>query len=104
MRAGGASVVRLTIVALAMFTTVAVALHWALSAEPGSIVGESFFLYAAIPGAIIRSFLYGVHGGPSGDLNDWVLAVGSSLIWTSLFMGVWVGLSSILKHVRQGAA
>ena len=97
--------VRLPVLALAVFTTIAVAIDFVLSrSESNPIPGDSFVLVAAIPGAIIRSLFYGVHGAPPGALNDWVLAVGSSLVWTPLVLGVRVGIRLIVKRVRQGAA
>ncbi len=98
--------VRLPFVVLIVFTTIAVALYLALSRmwDSGSSNGESFVLFAAIPGSIVRSLLYGVHGAPRGALNDWVLSIGSSLVWTPILIGLGVGLSSILKRARHGAA
>jgi len=97
--------IRLPVLGLALFTTIAVTIHLGLSrSESNPIPGDSLVLLAAIPGAIIRSLFYGVHGAPPGDLNDWVLAVGSSLVWTSLVLGVGVGIRLIVKHMRQRAA
>ncbi len=101
--------VRLRFVVLIVFTTIAVTLDLALSriSDSGPSTGESFVLFAAIPGSIVRSLFYGVHGAPPGALNDWVLATGSSLVWTPILIGLGVGLYSILgilERARHGAA
>jgi len=97
--------IRLPVLALALFTAIAVTIHFVLSrSESNPIPGDALVLLAAIHGAIIRSLFYGAHGAPPGDLNDWVLACGSSLVWTLLVLGLGVGIRLIVKHVRQGAA
>ena len=79
-----AKIVRLPIVAFATFVLIAIILDLGLSrvGESPSIPGQSLVLFAAIPGSMIRSLFYGVHGAPADRLNNWVLAVGSALVWT----------------------
>ncbi len=101
--------VRLPFVGLIVFTTIAVTVDLALSriSDAGPSTGESFVLLAAIPGSIVRSLFYGVHGAPPGALNNWVLSIGSSLVWTPILLGLGVGLYTILvilKRARHGAA
>src|SRR5204863_8806889 len=94
--------VRLPFVVLIVFTTIAVTLDLALSriSDSGASTGESLVLFAAIPGSVVRSLFYGVHGGPPGALNDWVLSIGSSLVWTPILIGLGVGLYSVRSILK----